>query len=277
MNKAWDKVLLARDAKRPTAKTVIKELFDDFIEFHGDRLIGDDSSIIGGLAFFNNIPVTIISQEKGVNTEDKIRHNFGMPHPEGYHKALRLMKQAEKFNRPIITFIDTPGAYPGIEAEERGQANAIAVAIKETMVLKVPIISVVIGEGGSGGALAIGIANSLAMFENSIYSVISPEGYASILYKDAKMAPKAAEEMKLTAKDLYEFKIADKVIKENIPLNVNPESGFKNLKTFLTNELNKLLKLSKEELVKNRYNKYRAIGIYQNEIREKMESEQIQD
>ena len=275
MSSAWGKVLLARDAKRPTAKVVIKEIFDDFIELHGDRLIGDDKSIIGGIGFFNGKPVTIIAQEKGVTTDEKIYHNFGMPHPEGYHKAIRLMKQAEKFNRPVITFIDTPGAYPGIGAEERGQANAIAVAIKEMMNIKTPIISVVLGEGGSGGALAIGIANTLAMFENSIYSVISPEGFASILYKDAKMASTAADDMRLTAQDLLKFNIIDNIIIEKIPLNIDYEPGFKNLKVFLNNELTKLAKLNKEELIKQRFSKYRNIGDYHEEIRETIESEQI--
>ena len=275
MSSAWGKVLLARDAKRPTAKVVIKEIFDDFIELHGDRLIGDDKSIIGGIGFFNGKPVTIIAQEKGVTTDEKIYHNFGMPHPEGYHKAIRLMKQAEKFNRPVITFIDTPGAYPGIGAEERGQANAIAVAIKEMMNIKTPIISVVLGEGGSGGALAIGIANTLAMFENSIYSVISPEGFASILYKDAKMASTAADDMRLTAQDLLKFNIIDNIIIEKITLNIDYEPGFKNLKVFLNNELTKLAKLNKEELIKQRFSKYRNIGDYHEEIRETIESEQI--
>lgn len=273
MNSAWDKVLLARDSKRPTANVVIKELFTDFIELHGDRLIGDDKSIIGGIAFLNGIPVTIIAQEKGVTTDQKIYHNFGMPHPEGYHKAIRLMKQAEKFNRPIITFIDTPGAYPGIGAEERGQANAIAVAIKEMMNISVPIISVVLGEGGSGGALAIGIANTLAMFENSIYSVISPEGFASILYKDAKMASDAAEDMRLTAQDLYEFKIIDNIILEKTPLNIDYKEGFKNLNNFLKKEIVKLQKMSKDQLLKQRYDKFRKIGVYQELIRENVDSE----
>lgn len=268
MNKsAWDKVLLARDAKRPTAKEIINLVFDDFIELHGDRLIGDDHAIIGGLAFFNNIPVTVIAQEKGIKTNEKIYHNFGMPHPEGYYKSLRLMKQAEKFNRPIITIIDTPGAYPGIEAEERGQANAIAVSIKEMMNIKVPIISIVLGEGGSGGALAIGVCNSLLMFENSIYSILSPEGFASILFKDSKMASDAAELMKLTATDLYKYKIADKIIKEEKPLSVNKDLGVKELIKTLKQELTVLNKLSSEEVVKNRYLKFRKIGIYQTEMK----------
>lgn len=269
MNQAWEIVKLARHQDRPTSKILINEVFDNFLELHGDRLIGDDKSIIGGIAYFNNIPVTVIAQEKGFKTNEKIYHNFGMPHPEGYHKALRLMKQAEKFNRPIITIIDTPGAYPGIGAEERGQANAIAVCIKEMMNLKVPIISLVLGEGGSGGALAIGIANELVMFENSIYSVISPEGFASILYKDSNKASLAAENMKLTAKDLLSFEIIDEIIKEKTPLNIDYNEGFNNFKKYLNKSLSKLMELNKEELIKDRYNKYRNIGIYSEKTKEK--------
>lgn len=264
---AWDRVLLARDSKRPTAKTLISLIFEDFIELHGDRLIGDDHAIIAGLAYFNNLPVTVIAQEKGVTTAEKIYHNFGMPHPEGYYKAMRLMKQAEKFKRPVITIIDTPGAYPGIMAEERGQANAIAISIQEMMKLKVPIISVVLGEGGSGGALAIGVSDRLLMFENSIYSILSPEGFASILFKDSKKAPKAAEVMKLTAQDLYKYKIADKIIKEEKPLSENLTYGVEELKKHLKLELNNLRKLTSQDLVKNRYLKFRQIGIYQTEIK----------
>jgi|SRR5690625_32518 len=275
MNQAFEKVKLARHPNRPTSKILINEIFDDFLELHGDRLIGDDKSIIGGLAYLNNIPVTIIAHEKGFRTNEKIYHNFGMPHPEGYHKALRLMKQAEKFNRPIITIIDTPGAYPGIGAEERGQANAIAVSIKEMMNLTVPIISLVLGEGGSGGALAIGIANKLVMFENSIYSVISPEGFASILYKDSNKANIAAENMKLTAKDLLSFKIIDEIIDEKTPLNEDYKKSFLEFKNYLTKTLPKLMKLTKEELVLDRYKKYRNIGIYNEITKEKDNVEQI--
>lgn len=275
MNQAFEKVKLARHPNRPTSKILINEIFDDFLELHGDRLIGDDKSIIGGLAYLNNIPVTIIAHEKGFRTNEKIYYNFGMPHPEGYHKALRLMKQAEKFNRPIITIIDTPGAYPGIGAEERGQANAIAVSIKEMMNLTVPIISLVLGEGGSGGALAIGIANKLVMFENSIYSVISPEGFASILYKDSNKANIAAENMKLTAKDLLSFKIIDEIIDEKTPLNEDYKKSFLEFKNYLTKTLPKLMKLTKEELVLDRYKKYRNIGIYNEITKEKDNVEQI--
>ena len=193
INVVWNKVLLARNAKRPTARTLIKYLLTSFIELHGDRTFRDDPAVIGGIGFLNDIPITVIAQEKGVSTNDKIEKNFGMLHPEGYRKALRLMKQAEKFNRPILLIIDTPGAYPGIGAEERGQGSAIATNLKEMISLKVPMVSVVLGEGGSGGALGMGVSDEVWMFENAIYSILSPEGFASILYKDASLAKEAAE------------------------------------------------------------------------------------
>ena len=211
--KAYDQVKLARHPKRLTSRQVIKKVFPDFIELKGDRLYGDDPAIVGGIASFEGIPVTIIGQEKGIDTQDKIKHNFGMPHPEGYRKALRLMKQAEKFHRPIITFIDTPGAYPGIGAEARGQAQAIATNLKEMMGLKTTIIVVVLSEGGSGGALAIGVGDEILMFEHAIYAILSPEGFASILYKDSSKAKEAAEIMKITSHDLKEMGIIDGIIK----------------------------------------------------------------
>lgn len=261
-NKAWDIVKLARDPNRITSKKLIELVFPDFIELHGDRLIGDDKSIIGGIATFNNVAVTIIAQEKGQTTKDKIYHNFGMPHPEGYHKAIRLMKQAEKFKRPIITIIDTPGAYPGIGAEERGQANAIAVAIKEMMNLTVPIISVVLSEGGSGGALAIGIADRLAMFENSFYSILSPEGFATILYKDSNKAEEVSELMKITSKDLLELNIIDRIINEDEPLSINVLTGISNYIKYIEDSLKELSKIESEDLVRLRFDKFRKIGIY---------------
>ena len=187
MNKvtAWDRVMLARKSERPKAQEYINEIFDDFIELHGDRNFGDDKAIIGGIATLDGMPVTVIGEQKGRNAKENIERNFGMPNPEGYRKALRLMKQAEKFNRPVITFIDTPGAYPGMGAEERGQGEAIARSIMEMSSLKVPIICIVIGEGSSGGALAIGVGDKVVMLENAIYSILSPEGFASILYKDS--------------------------------------------------------------------------------------------
>jgi len=196
---AWDRVLLARHNDRPTACDFINYIFDEFIELHGDKSYRDDKSIVGGIGRINSIPVTIIAQQKGKNLDDNLERNFAMPHPEGYRKALRLMKQAEKFNRPIITFIDTPGAYPGLGAEERGQGEAIARNLLEMSALHVPVIAIVIGEGGSGGALALGVANKVLMLENSIYSILSPEGYATILWKDSTLASKAAEAMKLTS------------------------------------------------------------------------------
>ena len=208
---AWDIVMLARDSQRPKAKDYIENIVDDFIEFHGDRCFGDDKSIIGGIGRINGKAVTIIGQEKGSSTKEKMERNFGMTNPEGYRKALRLMKQAEKFHRPVITFVDTPGAYPGIGAEERGQGEAIARSLMEMSRLKTPIISIVIGEGSSGGALAICVGDKIAMLENSVYSVLSPEGFASILYKDSSKAKEAAEDMKekLTHITDNEFYVVD--------------------------------------------------------------------
>lgn len=256
----WERVLLARHANRPTAQYLIKDLFPDFIELHGDKHFSDDKAVIGGIAMYNNMPITVIGIEKGITTQEKIARNFGMPHPEGYRKALRLMKQAEKFNRPIITIIDTPGAYPGVGAEERGQHYAIANNLKEMIMLKVPIITIVLGEGGSGGALAIGVGDKILMFENSVYAILSPEGFASILFKDSTRAKEAAEVMKLTADDLFDFKIVDEIIKEGEGLHIHNKEGFNNLDKAIKKHLNKLLKLSESELLNNRYEKYRRIG-----------------
>src|SRR5690554_930388 len=262
IEKVWERIKLARSTDRPTARKLIKTIFPDFLELHGDRLYGDDAAIIGGLATFNDMPVTIIAEEKGTNTNDKLKHNFGMPHPEGYRKALRLMKQAEKFKRPIITIIDTPGAYPGIDAEERGQAQAIALNLKEMMKLNTPIISVVLGEGGSGGALAIGVGDYILMYENAIYSILSPEGFASILYKDSTKAKEAANHMKLTANDLLSFEVIDEIIDEHLGLHLKPEIGFNNLKKSLIKQIKRLTKLPLNELLKNRSLKFRKIGKY---------------
>ncbi|NLJ90971.1 MAG: acetyl-CoA carboxylase carboxyltransferase subunit alpha, partial [Clostridiales bacterium] len=210
----WERVRLARRLERPTSIDYISKIFDTFIELHGDRYYGDDSAVVGGLATFNNQSITVIGQQKGRNLKENQKRNYGMPSPEGYRKALRLMKQAEKFNRPIVLFIDTPGAFCGIEAEQRGQGEAIAKSLFHMSNLKVPILSIVIGEGGSGGALAFGLANEVWMLENSVYSIISPEGFASIMYKDKKRAKEAAELMKLTAKDLLNLGIIEKIIKE---------------------------------------------------------------
>ena len=211
---AWERVQIARNPDRPNASDYIRALFTDFTELHGDRCFGDDKSVIGGVAFFEGRPVTLIGIQKGKNTEENILRNFGMAHPEGYRKALRLMKQAEKFHRPIITWIDTPGAYPGIGAEERGQAEAIASNLAEMMCLKVPIISIVIGEGGSGGALALGVGNQVWMLENAVYSILSPEGFAAILYKDAAKAPEVTESMKMTGDFLLEMGVVDFLFSE---------------------------------------------------------------
>ena len=257
---AWDIVMLARDSQRPKAKDYIENIVDDFIEFHGDRCFGDDKSIIGGIGRINGKAVTIIGQEKGSSTKEKMERNFGMTNPEGYRKALRLMKQAEKFHRPVITLVDTPGAYPGIGAEERGQGEAIARSLMEMSRLKTPIISIVIGEGSSGGALAIGVGDKIAMLENSVYSVLSPEGFASILYKDATINKEASEKMKITAKDLKKIGIIDDIIKEKDDKKENLEFVSKEMKEYITKTLNKLDKLDVEDLLNLRYEKYRKIG-----------------
>jgi len=214
---AWDTVQLSRSAERPVASDYISAIFGDFIEFHGDRCFGDDGAVVAGIATFHGMPVTVIAQQKGRTTRENIKRNFGMPSPEGYRKALRLMKQAETFGRPIVCFVDTPGAFCGLEAEERGQGEAIARNLFEMADLTVPVLSVVIGEGGSGGALAMAVANEVWMLENAIYSILSPEGFASILWKDSKKAPEAAKVMKITAADLYERGLIEQVIPEEEP------------------------------------------------------------
>ena len=258
---AWDKVMLARQVDRPKALDYINNMFDDFIELHGDRNFADDKAIIGGIATLDGLPVTVIGEQKGKKAKENMERNFGMPNPEGYRKALRLMKQAEKFDRPIITFIDTPGAYPGMGAEERGQGEAIARNIYEMAKLQVPIICVVIGEGSSGGALAIAVGDRIVMLENAIYSILSPEGFASILYKDASKSQEAAEKMKITSTELKRLGVIDSIVKE-------PEGGaqedFKkvcnDLKNMILKDINGLSKKSQEELVEQRYEKYRKIG-----------------
>ena len=213
---AWERVEIARNPKRKTALDYINEIFDEFIELHGDRCYGDDKAMVCGLGRIENQNYTIIAEQKGRNTKENIERNFGMPNPESYRKAIRIMKQAEKFNRPVITFIDTKGAYPGVEAEQRGQGEAIAKSMFEMAKLTVPVIAIVIGEGSSGGALAIGVANKVIMLENAIYSILSPEGYSSILWKDSSRFKEAADRMKLTANDLYDMEIIETVIKESI-------------------------------------------------------------
>lgn len=252
---AWERVEIARSPNRKTSLDYIDEIFDEFIELHGDRMGYDDKSIVCGIARIGNQSFTIIAEQKGRNTKENIERNFGMPNPESYRKAIRFMKQAEKFRRPVITFIDTKGAYPGIEAEEKGQGEAIASSMLEMAGLKVPIISIVIGEGSSGGALAIGVGNRVFMLENAIYSILSPEGYASILWKDSSKAKEAAEKMKLTAYDLYDLKVIDKIIEES-------DEIANTLKCEICKAIDELLQLSDEELVEDRYAKFRNIGEY---------------
>jgi acetyl-CoA carboxylase carboxyl transferase subunit alpha len=261
--KPWDRVQIARHPNRPTTLDYISNLFDGFFECHGDRTFGDDEAIVGGVARFRGLPVTVIGHQRGKDTKENIRRNFGMPHPEGYRKALRLMKQADKFNRPIICFIDTKGAYPGKAAEERGQSEAIARNLFEMAGLKVPVICIVIGEGGSGGALALGVGNRMYMLENSTYSVISPEGAAAILWKDSALAKKAAESMKITAPDLKELGIIDDIIPEiKGGAHKDVRGQAEAIDNFLKKSLKELLELSDEELVADRYNRFRTIGEY---------------
>ena len=257
---AWEKVKLARMSLRPTGLDYIEGIFDEFLELHGDRCFGDDKAIVAGIGFLDDLPVTVIAQQKGKNTKENIARNFAMPHPEGYRKALRLMKQAEKFRRPVICFIDTPGAFCGIGAEERGQGQAIASNLAEMMRLRTPIISIVISEGGSGGALALGVADKIFMLEHAIYSILSPEGFASILYKDASKAEQAANEMKLTAQDLYKYQIIDGIIRE-------PEGGAHNnkkqviqdVKLVIEESLGQIKNLPIDSLLNKRYQKFREM------------------
>ena len=257
---AADRVYLARHPKRPHIDDFIEHLFTDFFEQKGDHLYDEDVSIYGGIARYKGMPVTVLGHRKGRTMEENIRYNFGMPRPEGYRKALRLMEQAEKFGRPIITFIDTPGAYPGMEAEEHGQGEAIARNLAAMSSLHVPVIAVVTGEGNSGGALAISVANQILMLENAVYSVLSPEGFASILWKDAGRHEEACEVMKLTARDLREAGVADHLIPEPLGgAQTDPERLYASLDIVLEKSLNDLLKLSPEEVRKQRQEKYRNI------------------
>jgi acetyl-CoA carboxylase carboxyl transferase subunit alpha len=259
--KAFDRVLLARHADRPYTLDLIERLFEDFVELHGDKRFAEDPAIICGFARFHGLPVIVVGHQKGRDTKQRSFRNFGMPKPEGYRKALRVMKLGEKFGRPIFTFIDTPGAYPGIDAEERGQAEAIAYNLREMAKIKVPIIITVIGEGGSGGALAIGVGDQLLMLENSTYSVITPEGCAAILWKDSTQADRAAEGLRLTAQHLYDEGIVDKIIPE-------PEGGAQNdydqtaryLDSALSERLAEAVSCSQEERLARRYSRLRHFG-----------------
>lgn len=248
----YEKVMLARDKDRLKITDYIDALFDDFVELKGDGITGEDSAILGGIAFYHGLPVTVIGHKKGSSTEENIDCNFGMASPEGYRKAARLMKQAEKFNRPVITIVDTPGAYPGLMAEANGQANAIAENLALMSSLKVPIIAVITGEGSSGGALGIAVADRVFMLENAVYSILSPEGFASILWKDSKKADEAATLMKLTATELLNYGIIDGIITEGSKLIINMDE-------MIYGELTSLLKQKEESLLKNRYKKFREI------------------
>lgn len=257
----WDRVQIARHPERPTTLFYIEHIFEAFIELHGDRLYGDDAAIVGGIGLLNGIAYTVIGHQRGRNTKENVQRNFGMPHPEGYRKALRLMKQAEKFNRPIICFIDTKGAYPGKAAEERGQSEAIARNLVEMAGLTVPVISIVIGEGGSGGALALGVANGVYMLEHATYSVISPEGAASILWKDATRAQQAAEAMQITAPHLLKLGVIDGIIEEVLGgAHKNQMKQAAILKENITSIFATFKEMTAEQLVAQRYEKFKKIG-----------------
>ncbi|MCM2675266.1 acetyl-CoA carboxylase carboxyl transferase subunit alpha [Alkalicoccobacillus plakortidis] len=259
--KPWERVQIARNNKRPTTLDYIGYLFEDFIELHGDRLFSDDEAIVGGIAKFNGQPITVIGHQRGKDTKENIRRNFGSPRPEGYRKALRLMKQADKFKRPIICFIDTKGADPGKESEERGQSEAIARNLLEMAGLSVPVISIVIGEGGSGGALALGVADQIHMLENSTYSVISPEGAAALLWKDATQAQRAAETMMITAPDLKKLEIIDEIIFEpKGGAHLDVETQAHTIGKVIAESLAVLNNLSEEELLLSRNEKYKQMG-----------------
>ena len=264
---AWERVEIARNPKRKTALDYINKIFDEFIELHGDRCYGDDKAMVCGLGRIENQNYTIIAEQKGRNTKENIERNFGMPNPESYRKAIRMMKQAEKFNRPVITFIDTKGAYPGVEAEQRGQGEAIAKSMFEMAKLTVPVIAIVIGEGSSGGALAIGVANKVIMLENAIYSILSPEGYSSILWKDSSRFKEAADRMKLTANDLYDMGIIETVIKEpdikdskKTSQSVDFEMIASEIKKEIQTTVQELKSKTKDEIVEERYQKFRKIS-----------------
>ncbi len=264
---AWQRAQIARHPKRPHTLDLIGLLLEDWVELHGDRVFGDDKAIVGGLATFDGEPVVLIGHQKGRDTRENIARNFGMPHPEGYRKALRLMQFAAKFGKPIITFIDTPGAYPGLGAEERGQAEAIARNLREMAGLPTPVICVVTGEGGSGGALAIGVGNRVLMLEYAIYSVISPEGCAAILWGDAAKAPEAAELMRVTAPDLLKLGVIDAIVPEPVGgAHRNWEATAASLRAALRDQLWQLKSKSEAELIEERHEKFRRIGVFEETV-----------
>ncbi len=259
-----DIIQIARHPDRPNSLFLANTIFDQFLELHGDRLYKDDPSIVSGVATMGKQRLVFIGHQKGSNTKENLYRNFGMPHPEGYRKALRMMRLADKFSLPIVSFIDTPGAYPGLEAEQRGQAEAIATNLKYMVTVSVPIVSFVIGEGGSGGALGIGVANRLYMLQHAVYSVISPEGCASILFKDASKAPFAAENLKITAKDIVELGIADGILDEPLGgAHYDPEAMAQTIKSTIERDLNTLGKQSPESLKTERYTKFRQFGAFE--------------
>ena len=260
---AWERMEVIHHKNRPTVNDYIPAMFTRFMEFPGDRLYGDDAAIIGGIGYLSDQPVTVIAQVKGRNLDENKRTNFSMPHPEGYRKAMRLAKQAEKFHRPVICLVDTPGAYCGIEAEERGQGEAIARSLYEFMTLKTPVISVVLGEGGSGGALALAVCDELAMLENALYSVISPRGAASILWKDSSKEREACEILKITAEDLSHFGVCDKIIKEpEGGAHNSPEQTADSIYEYLVDAVSRLKNTEIDTLLDNRYAKFRKIGMF---------------
>jgi acetyl-CoA carboxylase carboxyl transferase subunit alpha len=262
-NPSWERVLLARHPKRPHALDYIQRLFTDFEELHGDRAFADDHAIVAGMGWFEERPVVIVGQQKGRDTKQKVLRNFGMPRPEGYRKAMRIMQMAAKFSRPIIALLDTPGAYPGRDAEERGQAEAIAQNLREMSRLGVPVIAVVIGEGGSGGALALGVGNRIYMLENAVYSVISPESCASIIYRDAAQAPKAAEALKMTAADALELGLIDGIVPEpGEGAHTDPDRTAEALRTVLREALEQLSGMTPDQLIHDRYSKFRRMGSF---------------
>ena len=266
-NPSWQRVQLARHPKRPHSRDYIQGLTTGFEELHGDRLFGDDPSILAGMAFFGGQPIMIVGQQKGRDTKEKLLRNFGMPKPEGYRKALRIMQLAAKFKRPIVTLVDTPGAYPGIDAEERGQAEAIAYNLREMSRLTAPVITIVIGEGGSGGALGLGVANRVYMLENAYYSVISPESCAAIIYRDSGKAPEAAAALCMTATDLLKMELIDGIVPEaGGGAHLDSEAAITAVGRTLTAALSELAGLSTEQLLNQRYEKFRAMGNFFEEV-----------